>query len=439
MKRPSWFTYVKPAELMIPLGLLAFVGPGIKYVNVIFNTTTRWGVLAALTAFLLLARRREFGNVVRQPLFWLVVAYGTWGLMTVTWSEVPRLSLAKSMVFFWVTITMLVAGYAWVMRHDQVRTFDFLWLFVLAALFAAPTGRTIGSLELYAGLTGNPNFLGKTLAIASVWVIWRAWLAHRLDSRLVLVYLAMFAASLFFLYRSHSRASILILFLVLLGLLAGLGRLKKWLPPILLAGMAAAAAYVYEPAVKDSVTQYFEKQSEGESGGALRSRESEWAESYERAKLGGVFGVGLGVNRGMDFFGEIGTTVSSGQYGREHGNSQLAIVEQIGLMGLALYTALVLGIIWACVSAVRAARSEADRIAAGLLGGAIVGLLLQSAFEAWWVASGSVESAAFWALTGALLGVWHRSRKLAAAQKRTRTHLQSSRPPFLHTHHGGAL
>lgn len=410
--------YLRPAELIIPLGLLAFAGTGINFLDTIFNTTTRWGILAALSLFLLLARRRDILNVGQHPLLWLIVAYGTWGLMSVTWSEIPQLSIAKSAVFFWVTITMLVAGYTWVMRHDQVRTFDFLWLFVLATLFASPTNTyDEGDLSLYYGLTGNPNFLGFVLAIASVWIVWRAYLAHRQKSRLLMLYLALFVSTGYFSYLAHSRASILILFVVLLGLLVGFGRLKKLLPLILFAGMVSGAIYYYSPAVQHAVTQYVAKSDLG-SEGMFVSREDVWQESYERAVRGGVLGGGLGVNLGMNFYGEIGATVSSGQYGREHGNSQFAIIEQIGLMGLGIYITLVLGILWTCISALRAARSEVERVAAGLLGGVIAGLIIHSMFEAWWVAPGSVESATFWMLVGALLGVARRSAKMAASQRR---------------------
>lgn len=424
--------YLKPAELIIPLGLLAFIGTGITFINSVFNTTTRWGILAALSFFLLTSRRRDMFGVLSHPLFLAVLVYALWGFMTVVWSEQPRISLAKSLVFIWVSTTMLIAGYSWAMRHNQAHTFDFLWLFAVFALPAAALGEVEGGsavgTTVYAGSTGNPNLLGFILATASVWLIWRAYLARRQNRRLFVFFVGLLTIDLYFLFLSHSRASLLFFLVIALGLLIGLGKLRKWLPYMLISAALFATVYNFFPAVQDFVTQYTLKSDlnylETQGGGILSSREQVWQESYDQAVLGGMFGGGYGVTIGEGFQGEIGYTISSGQYGREQGNSQLAVIEQTGLFGFSLYLMLIAGIFWAFVSGLRDARIEADKVAIGLLGGAILGLLVQSAFEAWWVAPGSAESAAFWILLGALLGATRRIR-LVALQRRSSKVMQA--------------
>lgn len=425
--------YLKPGELIIPLSLLAFIGPGITFINRVFNTTTRWGILAALSFFLLFYRRRDVPVVLRHSLFRVILAYAVWGLMTVKWSEVPQISLAKSLAFIWVSTAMLIAGYSWVMRHDQEDTCDFLWLFAMFALFAAPIGEIEGSLAastvLYTGRTGNPNFLGFVLATASVWLLWRAYLVRLKNQRLFTLYVGLLVFDLYYLFLSHSRASLLMFAGVSLGLLLGLGKLRKWLPYVLVSA-ALFAAYDFSPDVQDFVTQYTFKSDvsylEAEGRGIFSSREQPWQESYDRAMQGGTFGGGYGVTIGEDFHGEIGWTISSGQYGREHGNTQLAIIEQTGLIGFGLYLILIASIVGAFASGLRVARIEMDRVAIGLLGGTIFGMLVQSVFEAWWVAPGASESAIFWMLLGALLGATRRARLVA---------LQSSSSEVLQAQH----
>lgn len=424
--------YLKPGELIIPLGLLAFIGPGITFINGIFNTTTRWGFLAALLFFLLVYRWRNVLGVLGHPLFRAVLVYALWGLMTVAWSEVPQISLAKSLVFIWVSTTMLIAGYSWVMRHERAQTLDFLWLLAVFALTAAPTGQIEGSLDtgefLYAGLTVNPNHLGFILAAASVWLMGRAYLVHRQNRRRFALYAGLVAFDLVFLFLSHSRASLLTFVAVLLGLLMGLGKFQKWLPHILVSAALFATAYNFSPTVQDYFTQYTLKSNlrllEEQGGNVWFSHEQSWQESYDLAMLGGTFGGGYGVTIGESFRGEIGWTISSGQYGREQGNSQLAITEQTGLIGLGLYLILIASIFSAFRSGLRVAHIEADRMAIGLLGGAILGILVQSVFEAWWTAPGAPESATFWMLLGALLGATRRAR-LAALQRRSSKVIQA--------------
>ena len=96
-------------------------------------------------------------------------------------------------------------------------------------------------------------------------------------------------------------------------------------------------------------------------------------------------------------------------YGREKGNTQLAIWEETGLVGLGLYSLFVLGIIVELGSGLRRIKDQESKIQLGLLLGALVGFLMQSFFEAWWVAPGSAELAFFWAALGAAYGTMRRA------------------------------
>lgn len=424
--------YLRPVDLIIPLCLLGFIGTGITFLSSVFNPTTRWGILAALSLFLFVSRQRDVVALLRYPLFWAVLVYAAWGLMTVAWSEVPQISLAKSLAFIWVSTTMLIAGYSWAMRHERAQVFDFMWLVAVVALLASLSGQreeagATGAL-VYAGLTNNPNFLGFVLAVASAWLMWRVYLVRRQNRRLFALYVGLLTLDLYYLLLSHSRASLLIFLCMAIGLFIGLEKFRKRLPYVLIFSMICATIYYFSPAVQDRLTEYAFKSNLGvleEAGsGMFYSREEIWEASYDLAMLGGSFGGGYGVTIGEEFHGEIGSSISSGQYGREQGNTQLAILEQTGLVGFGLYLILIAGIFWVCASGLRVARIEVDRVAIGLLGGAIFGLLLQSVFEAWWVAPGAPESATFWLLLGALLGATRRAR-LAALQSRSSKVMQA--------------
>lgn len=414
--------YLKPVELIIPLGLLGFIGTGVKFLHVVFNPTTRWGILAVLSMFLFTFRQRDVVALLRYPLFWAVLVYAAWGFMTVAWSEVPQISLAKSLAFGWVSTTMLIAGYSWVMNHDRAKAFDFMWLLAVVALLASLSGQREENAdtgaEVYAGLTGNPNFLGFVLAMASAWLMWRAYLVYGKNRRSFALYLGVLTLALYFLLLSHSRASLLIFLCMAIGLFISLEKFRKRLPHVLIFSVLCVTGYYVLPAVQDLLTQYVYKSSlevlaqekDGEGAGMMYSRELIWEVSYDLAMQGGTFGGGYGVTIGEEFHGEIGSSISSGQYGREQGNSQLAILEQTGLVGFGLYLILIAGIFWMCASGLWSARVEVDRVAIGLMGGAMLGLLAQSVFEAWWVAPGAAESGTFWMLPGALLGVIRRAR-----------------------------
>lgn len=415
--------YLRPGELIIPLTLLAFSGTGITFVNGVLNTTTRWVFLLILSLYLLFFRNRDVPGLLRRPMFWIFLANASWCFITVLWSEEPTFSLIKAVGFVWLAITMLMAGYSWVIHHERAHACDFLWLFAVFALLAAPLGQTEQNLDtssvVYAGSTGNPNFLGFLLATTSVWLIWQALLAYRKDRNRFRLFMGLLAVDAYYLFLTHARASLLIFAFIVLGLLLGLGKLRKWLTYMLVSAALCATAYSFSPTVRDYVTQYAYKSNleylesfdEGIAGGIWYSRAQVWEESYERAMRGGVFGAGYGVSMGEKFIGEIGTSVSSGQYGREQGNAQMAILEQTGLVGFGFYLALIIAIYGVFILGMRRSLVNSDRIATGLIGGAITGLLVQSGLEAWWVAPGSPESAAFWMLLGALLATTRRARQ----------------------------
>jgi O-antigen ligase len=94
-------------------------------------------------------------------------------------------------------------------------------------------------------------------------------------------------------------------------------------------------------------------------------------------------------------------------YGREKGNSQLAIVEETGVIGLVFYAFFLSALFSYLFRAFRGASDERAKVALGLVTGALLGMTFQSVFEAWWVAPGSPESAFFWAIAGLGLGLSH--------------------------------
>ena len=424
----------KPVELVIPLVILAFAGPANGLINSVFTATTRWAMLGVLALFLLFARLSDVGSVLRRPLAVLLFANAGWIILTIAWSDVPEVATAKGVAFLAVSVPMLTAGYSWVRRHSVAETFDFLWLFVVLALLASLSGELEGELSSgvaqYAGQTTNPNFLGYVLAVSSLWLIWRAYISFHEGKRWWFrLFCALEALSIGGLFFSHSRASLLMFFIEVVFVVIYSGNVRsrlRYLIPLGIVGVGMLAL----PATKAFVQQYISKtslDSDSEVGarGVFSSREDAWSESWAQAQKGGLIGGGFGVTIGESFVGTIGASISSGQYGREHGNSQLALIEQTGWIGLAIYGALIVTICVEIFSGSGRNAPPAHLVAIGLLAGSVLGALIQSCFEAWWVAPGSVEFAIFWAVVGAFIAV-----KARATQERRQMAGRGPGPTF---------
>ncbi len=160
-----------PRNFIFPLATLAFVAIPVQYANIVFTTSTRWVFLVLLTLYLLAKGRLLFGFQSRFGVALLV--YCAWCVITYTWSEVPQLSIEKALAFSLVAVAFVSAGQAWIYDRGSPNAMSYLAPVTVVALFAGLGGRAdLGAMtqqhgiELYEGLTDNPNMLGSLICMA---------------------------------------------------------------------------------------------------------------------------------------------------------------------------------------------------------------------------------------------------------------------------------
>jgi hypothetical protein len=391
---------------LFPLALIAFIGPAIAYLNIVFTADTRWFVLLALGASVVFARMpRVPPEVVASG-----AAYLSWCLATVAWSNVAELSLYKAIASILVIVILVVAGERWIAIQGPHRALDYLVLVLIAAVFASGlgTGSTVSTgsedgVPLYEGLVYGPNMLGSLVNLAlpfALWRLYRPWPLRRWRALWILVILTL----TWCLFSSFSRSAILAAAITVVAFAMAVG--ARGLPVLIMSALVSLATMylVLEKAglAGDSVVAVFMYKSTDAEKELLFTREQTWEESLELAREGGLVGAGFGVSIGDD---EWKGGLSAVGYGREKGNSQLAVVEETGVVGLFLAGVFLALIFRRLVGAYVQASTRDVRVALGLVIGAAGGLMTQSVFEAWWVSPGSPESVAFWALVGVGLGL----------------------------------
>jgi hypothetical protein len=401
-----------PRNFIFPLTTLAFVAIPVDYVDIVFTTTTRWVFLVALTLYLF-ARRRLFLGMQSYAGIALLL-YCAWCLSTYTWSLVPQLSLEKAGAFSLLAVTFVSAGQDWVHERGAQRALNFLAPITVIGLLAAFGGRVAsdgagpGHLGAVEGLTDNPNMLGSLLAMTLPLLVWSAY-KYRAHPQTRWIFFLLLAAAIVLLARTHSRSAILSA-----GMLGFVFCLSLTLPRstfiLLLIASSLFVAAAASTAVLEITYEDYVLKGGTQGQGILFSREGVWLQSYENAKEGGWYGVGYGATTGDTYFQGGFTAVG---YGREKGNAQLAIVEETGLVGLGLYSILMLGLFSPLIGAHRRERNPDMKVALGIIIGTLAGLTAMSVFEAWWVAPGSPESAYFWSLGGVGLALARKSRQAA--------------------------
>lgn len=392
-------------EWMLPLLILAFVGLSVTFLTPVFNTTSRWLVLLGVATWLL--PRGDLFRPLRHHLGIFTVLFGVWCLLTATWSELPDLSLMKAVAFLLIAVTAMAAGLHWVKQHPTGDALSYLLPLTILALAAGVLGRFETSsvvvlsegVTTYQGAVGGANMFGSMLAMCSPFLIWRVRSDWQ-DRRKRVVWLALLSAVIFYLLAAKSRSAFLVVICASAGLLLG-SSLRRKVAISMAAVTAIAGLWVLAPWALEQIERDY-AYKHGLDQSLLFSRQEVWDESYEQAAKGGWVGGGYGVTIG-DLSFEGGLTAIA--YGREKANSQLAIVEETGLVGLVLYVVVLGSLFRTLVRGLRQRRQPEVRLQLCLVGGMLAGMLCASVFEAWWVAPSSPESVYFWVLTGVALGL----------------------------------
>ncbi len=400
---------------LFPLAMCGFAAVSVPYLDLAFTSVTRWLALFALTLFLL--HRGALFQALRLGAVPALVLWLGWNVATTLWSEQPELSLVKSLAMALTAVTFTSAGLYWARSRPQT-PLSYLAPFAVLTLFAAlpergSLVRNSAGVRLYEGLASNPNFLGEIAAISLTYAFYAAYRAHRRADR---VSFAMWLAA----------AAVLGGLLVVSGARAAMfGALPACLVfafvmvnrrslVVLAASLAllAGAVLVLPQSVTAPLAKPVESLATKGRADFLFSRARSWGRSYDKAREGGVIGVGFGVSADADGEFHLGR-LTTGKYTREKSNAQLAMIEETGLAGLALF-AVFLVQVFASLFAGIGRESGSARADLLLLAGLLVGLTIHSAFESWWTAPGSFEAPVFWASIGVAAGLVRRPQGLEA-------------------------
>ena len=404
--------------LLFAVTLIAFASVGTRYLGVVFNHLTRYGLLALLLLFLLW--RGYLGRGLSGAFGLWSVLYLVWVCATVIWSHVPGLSAPKAVLQVIVTVTFVSAGYVWTLKSPLEHAFSafagMALLVVVTGLLGAAIAESAidtGSVILYRGLAYNPNLLGILVLMSLPWTVWFFHLNHRAASaqRRAVAYGAGIAV-LGVVLLTGARSSILgvgltgVIYLYYAGL-------KRYAVLLGLATLFGSVALIIAPDLVDRLWSIIVKGTE-ESGDLLYSRRQVWDDSLAGAKEGDVIGLGFGVSAGFtDFDGGL----SAEGYGREKGNTVLAILEELGQIGLLAYIMMVVSFFARLMGAAARIQRSNLRAQIGLVLGTTVGMIANSQFEAWFVAPAAPASPVFWSLLGCGIALAHHAEELARVQR----------------------
>ncbi len=307
------------------------------------GTTSRWiflgvGALVGIVKWLERDRRQSFNAIHFVAMLCVLSA-----LVSSMVSRLMELSLLKSGSFF--LLFLYETGGARVAVAGRERAF-------FSGLVTACEALTYFSALCYWGLHyevfGNPNSLGAIMGVVVVPILlWAVLCTDERHLRHRLAFALFLAAGL--LYYSVSRASILACAVAVIVMCVSLRRHHLLIKGVFALIFLVAATAVLQPQKFDSLVSSFTEEviyKGKRDQGILGSRESPWQETVGVIKENPWFGTGFGtdvvvqlqpVSSGLVFS-------TSAAQAREHGNSYLAILDYVGLLGISPFV-IVLGLI----------------------------------------------------------------------------------------------
>lgn len=392
---------------LFPLAICGFAAINVAYLDVAFTTVTRW-VAPALLALFLLFRRDLFG-LFRLNYWPTLVGWLIWNIATTFWSEQPLLSLAKSLAMASTVVIFIGGGTYWA-RSRPGSSLSYLLPLVGIALFAGLPGmvslvRNSAGVQLYRGLALNPNDLGEYASISFIYVLYAIhdlWARNR--GRLAIASWGLIAVALLALvWISGSRESLLCLVPVSLAFLVAVVSRRAVVLSSLGAAFVVGCVLLLPPNTTAPLSRPVMSFAMKGRSDLLFSRRHFWARSYRAAIAGGVAGLGFGVNAGKPVHFEPRLLTARASV-RAKANSQLAMIEETGLIGFAAFMAVLIQMFPPLLAGIRRANGT-RRMELLLLAGILVSLSIRSVFESWWTAPGSLDSVLFWATAGVAGGL----------------------------------
>lgn len=297
-----------------------------------------------------------------------------WAVLSTAWSFFPALSFKFSIHFFVMTVMLYGLALLW---RTYVKE-NFLIAFLPANIFVVVTGLIsliigfpadawdIGHGLSFAGIFTHQNVMASALlfTLPGAFALWNGGkkvknkfevqekkdsnshfgsFGHSIvDNNKTVLFFLLFTFNFLLIILTYSRAAMLA---IGIGVLVYLIFTKAY--KTLLTGFAIAMVLLTInltilptclPELGQSINQTVYRLLSKHEFEIMAARTVLWKPSWEAAKLGGITGIGYGVSHPDIKIGNRTNYLKElNRYDREKGNSVLAIVEEIGLIGLIFF------------------------------------------------------------------------------------------------------
>jgi hypothetical protein len=416
----------KIVRVVLPLIVLLEIGRTFYQTNTLYILSR-----VLLFYFFILAYNEAKKNKQLKIYIILVLLFALWALVTTIWSYEPMVTFPRAFYFAYVSIAAAVAGYLWY-THFPKSFLSFLLpaniIIVLISLFSLvanlPADAWTGGCGIgFMGFAPHQNTLGMMILLTIPSVLFPVFSFLRIKpprneppdffpahvSRLTFHSLLLIL-NLYLLLLTHSRASIVSVLLIVITFFLFSFNWKYVIATGLTLVMFIAALFFASPQIKTSVTDFIFKTEN--TIGDRRSTQLE--ATFSAAQHGGIIGLGYGISDPKNII-EKDKFVGQ-RYYREKMISGLALVEEVGVVGLTLFLAIIGYVFWLLLRTFKIQHSTFDilrkesfgqystgKLQAVFMIAVLAALSFDAQIEAWWLGAGSWQFVLFFIFLGTAL------------------------------------
>lgn len=365
-------------RILIPFTIIAVASRSFIYIDKLSYFVPAAFIYLIITT---VSEKENRSLFFKNSLFYL--PFGLWAALTSAWSSYPVVSLSRSLYFLLmssavVSIIVLIKKYKLNLFSLLLPLNLFIVIISLVSLILGypHSAWTGGNAQGFMGFAAHQNTLGALLLFtipASVY-FFITKSKHRIYfSVLILINTAL-------LISTHSRASMLALVIFIMTTAYLDLNSKTFL-------LSAALTVIFTTALffnthTSTFTKQFLVKQQNNFGD---SRYFLFDASYEAAVKNPLSGLGFGISDPQIQIAAAGSHFENGRYIREKGNSTLAIVEEIGLIGLLLFLMPSVFLLYRnkYVLLKKNLLNSCNKIATILLLSSLFSYFVHSQFEAW--------------------------------------------------------
>ena len=398
----------KAIKIIIPVAVMVIMSRAFPLFNIVYYLVPLFFLYFFFTGISF-----AFRNNFLKTFLLLILAFGIWASLTSAWSDYPWVSISRSGYFMFISFAAVLGGYLWQQINSGSLSFLLpaniviisLSLFSLITNIPAESW-TGGNGKGFMGFAGHQNTLASAILFTLPGLITRNskfkiqnQQSKKSAARILFLYIFIIL-NILILLLTFSRASLLAF---ICGTIIFLIFNKKW--NTLIYSTAAILLIFclvwFSPSIKTEFNKFIRK----DFPAFYSTREWMWVPSYKAALNGGLAGIGYGISNPDIIVPGTGSYYDNGRYIREKGNSFLALVEEVGVVGFMLFL-LPLGYLLKMFNKNKAVHpSTIFHQPSSIVISVLVALLIHSQFEAWMVGVGSIQLPIFFFYLGSFINL----------------------------------